>query len=424
MTAPRLEPLSHRQTWRFAAGAVVCFHAAYTVAALGPLILVYVICLGQLARLARPLHAFAAGLLVGVASVAPQLAFFYGIFGPPAITLWVILAGWIAAFVAALHFARARWGPGWAALLAPFLWLGLEYFRSEVYFLRFSWLNVGYALGPLAAFAPFHTLGVYGVGFAAAALAGWVLAGAPKPWAAVALALALLGAEALSRRGPGPARTLEVAGVQMEFPSRQAVLENLDRLAGRYPRAPLYVLSEYTFDGPVPGAVKAWCRAHGKYLIAGGKEPGPGNRYRNTAYVVGPGGEIVFSQAKSVPIQFFDDGLPAGGQQLWASPWGKIGLCICYDLSYQRVTGRLAKLGAQALIVPTMDAENWGAHEHALHTRVAPVRAAEYGIPVFRVASSGVSQAIDAQGHETARAPYPGEGAMLGATLELRAARW
>ena len=31
---------------------------------------------------------------------------------------------------------------------------------------------------------------------------------------------------------------------------------------------------------------------------------------------------------------------------MWDSPWGRIGFCICYDLSYRRVTDRLAALGA------------------------------------------------------------------------------
>ena len=185
------------------------------------------------------------------------------------------------------------------------------------------------------------------------------------------------------------------------------------------PDTPLYVLSEYTFDGPVPAPIRAWCRVHGKYLVVGGKNPAPGDRYYNTAFVVDPTGEIVFEQAKSVPIQFFDDGLPATGQRLWFSPWGRIGICICYDLSYRRVTDRLMSLGAQALIVPTMDAESWGAHEHTLHARIAPVRASEYGIPVFRVASSGISQAVAGDGRELARAPFPGNAATLAARFAL-----
>lgn len=418
MIASNGPSISYLRALLLALGAVACFQAAYAAPALGALIFGYVVCLCQLARMPRPLHAFAAGFAVGLGCVAPQLSFFYGIFGTPAIALWAILAAWVGLFVALLHLARRRLGPVYAAALAPFLWTGLEYFRSEVYALRFPWLNVGFALSSCS-IAPFRGLGIYGIGFLAASLGAWTLLRCPRPQAAVGIAAALVGLAFVGRPEVAPGEGLSVAGVQMEEPSPAAVLQNLDALARAYPQTPLYVMSEYTFDGPVPDPVKAWCRSHGKYLIAGGKATAPGGRYYNTAFVIGPSGAIVFSQAKSMPIQFFDDGLPAPRQDVWESPWGRLGICICYDLSYRRVTDRLVALGARALIVPTMDAESWGAHEHVLHTRIAPVRAAEYGIPVFRLASSGVSQAIDARGSETARAPFPGDGAMISARLHL-----
>ena len=138
--------------------------------------------------------------------------------------------------------------------------------------------------------------------------------------------------------------------------------------------------------------------------------------------MIGPGGDIVFRQVKAVPIQFFKDGLPAPEQKLWDSPWGRIGICVCYDLSYARVTDRLVKLGAEALIVPTMDVADWGKAQHELHAHIAPARATEYGLPIFRVASSGISQLVDRTGRVTATAPCPGDGAILAGTLEMRGA--
>jgi apolipoprotein N-acyltransferase len=134
---------------------------------------------------------------------------------------------------------------------------------------------------------------------------------------------------------------------------------------------------------------------------------------------VGPDGEIVFRQGKSVPIQFFKDGLPAPKQEVWNSPWGKIGFCVCYDLSYTRVIDPLVKQGAQLIIVPTMDVIDWGVRQHQLHALVAPVRASEYGVPIFRLASSGISQAVDSRGRELATAPFAGEGKSLYASFKL-----
>ncbi len=181
----------------------------------------------------------------------------------------------------------------------------------------------------------------------------------------------------------------------------------------RYTNLDLVVLPEYTLDGPPTQELKDWCREHGKFLIVGGKDPAPGNNFYDTAFVIGTNGEVVFKQAKSVPIQFFKDGLPAPEQRVWESPWGKIGICICYDLSYARVTDELVRQGARLLIVPTMDVVDWGRHQHELHARIAPVREAEYGIPIFRVASSGISQGVTASGNVRANAPFPGDGEMI-----------
>jgi len=214
---------------------------------------------------------------------------------------------------------------------------------------------------------------------------------------------------------------LKLAGVQLEFPDEQTVLVELDKLLAQSPDAHLYVLSEYTFGGPVPDSVKEWCRKHRKYLVAGGKayvDPSE-TQFRNTAFVIGPDGNETFSQVKAVPIQFFKDGLPAEEQSVWHSPWGKLGLCVCYDLSYTRVTDELIRKGAQAIVAPTMDVQDWGERQHLLHARVAPIRAAEYGVPIFRLCSSGISQAVNRWGQVLATAPFPGQGKFLEATFEL-----
>ena len=169
----------------------------------------------------------------------------------------------------------------------------------------------------------------------------------------------------------------------------------------------------------MPDSLKNWCREHSRFLVIGGKDFVTNDIYYNTAFVVGTNGEIVFKQAKSVPIQFFHDGLPAPKQEVWNSPWGKIGLCICYYLSYTRVTDELLRQGAQLRIVPTKDVEEWGKHQHELHSRVAPVRAAEYGIPIFRVASSGISQAVNGGGNVVAQTSIGSYGEIFSAQLRL-----
>lgn len=430
--------------------AVLCFHVAYTPSPSGVLafaIVGYVVGLVQLARLRTTRQCFYTALVTGFAAMAPQLECFWRIFGAFAIVLWLILAMWIALFVVLSHLALAKLGPKWSTLLIPFLWTGLEYFRSELYYLRFSWLNVGYAFAG-SSVIPGEVLGMYGVGFVIAAWSGLLLAfparqvllwtGGTVATLSVVLLLLLPTAKAIL-----PIPNLRLAGVQLEFPDAGELIQALDRVVsedqrlvanhqGARPLTPagLVVLPEYTLDGEPTPALKDWCRARQKFLIVGGKAPAPGNDFYDTAFVISTNGEVVFQQVKSVPIQFFNDGLPAPEQMVWNSPWGRIGICICYDLSYTRVTDELVRQGAQLIIVPTMDVTHWGRHQHELHARVAPVRAAESGIPIFRVASSGISQGVDRFGQVRSSAPFPGEGETIffGARLakpgKVPAARW
>jgi apolipoprotein N-acyltransferase len=50
---------------------------------------------------------------------------------------------------------------------------------------------------------------------------------------------------------------------------------------------------------------------------------------------------------------------------------------------------------------------------------VAPVRAAEYGVPIFRLASSGISQAIRDNGQVIAQTKFQVNGDILAAKLRL-----
>ncbi len=66
-----------------------------------------------------------------------------------------------------------------------------------------------------------------------------------------------------------------------------------------------------------------------------------------------------------------------------------------------------------------MDSEHWGEHEHVLHAKVAPVRAREYGLPIFRIASSGISQLVDLDGRVVATAPFPGQSELIVGVLPI-----
>lgn len=393
------------------AAAIACFHLAFELPAFRPLIFLYLFHVIQLSAAPSTRSAFYLGLGAGLGVAAPQLGFFWTLFGPSAIALWLVLAFWVGLFVALAHIARARLRAFPAALLVAALWTGLEYFRSELYYLRFAWLTIGHALGD----SWLNSLGGFTAGFLLAALA----AGASlfRRRRAILLPASLLLIAATSWQSPPSAdaagRGFVVTGIQMEFPSEPEVEMALHDTLKKHPETDLFVLSEYTFDGPVPPRILAWCRKNGRHLLAGGKKSIDATRYFNTAFVVDPRGEVIFEQAKRVPIQFFQDGEPAPSQRVWSSPWGPVGICLCYDLSYRRVVDELARQGAAALIIPTMDVIDWGRHQHELHARIGPLRAREYHLPVVRVCSSGNSQIIEAGGRVVATAPFAGNNATL-----------
>jgi apolipoprotein N-acyltransferase len=411
--------------------AVACFQIAYGASSQYPeagyLITGYALGLIKLADQPSVRRAFYHGLAAGILCAGPQLAFLWTIFNLAAIVLWIVFAFWIGLFTAIICGCIRRWGKARALWCIPIVWTGLEYFRSELYWLKFSWLNVGYAL-PDYPFAPLWCLGMYGAGFLVFAICAPLSGMLPlkRPvLGCLAACLMVVIVTAILREYISAARcersrpSLSIAGVQMEFPPAGILPAALNQAWKKNPEAQIFVLSEYTLDGAVPDALKHWCRDHSRYLVVGGKEFVTNDIYYNTAFVVGTNGEVLFTQAKSVPIQFFHDGLPAPRQSVWNSPWGKLGICICYDLSYTRVTDELIRQGAQMLIVPTMDVEEWGKHEHVLHTRVAPVRAAEYGVPIFRLASSGISQAVSGQGTTCAQTRLGGNGDVLAVEFRL-----
>ena len=416
--------LSLRETILWIVVASTAFHAAYFSAWSAFLVVVYLFALLRLTCVSSSRKAFYTGLTVGLLIAVGRLDFFWHIFSVAALALWLVYAFWIGLFVVMARLCLRPESPKWAFLLVPVIWCGLEYFRSELYYLRFSWLSPGLAFGMDPSWAPIGLLGSFGVGcllmtIAEASALVWTKSRTAAAGALVAGVAALYATAQVTQeksKSP-PAASLQVAGVQLEFPSEKEVIVWLNQLVRRHPNAQLLVLSEYTFLHAIPESVKAWCREHQRYLLIGGEDPVANNQFYDTAFVIAPSGEIVFKQGKSVPIQFFNDGLPALEQRLWQSPWGKIGICICYDLSYTRVTDQLVRLGAEMLIVPTMDMIDWGKPQHALHARVGPARAAEYHIPVLRVASSGISQAIDATGKVICSVPCPGQGAMLSASL-------
>jgi nitrilase len=403
-----------------AVGYWIAFATAWAAAG----IFIALPCLCVLWRWRSSRQAFYVGLAAGVVIYLPHLLFFWLVFGAFAPALWVVAGLPVGVFLMLLNLAHRRLPEELAFWLTPILWTGVEYARSELWHLRFAWLLPGQA----AAFLPgvrMLWIGVYGLGFLYM-LASVMIVQRPRSIriggvaGAVVLTIVMYAPALPPTPGEG---ALHVAGVQLEFQSPQAVADTLDQLAAAHPEAQILVLSEYSFTGPVPQIVRDVVRKYHRYFIAGGIKMLEKNQFADTAFVLGPDGEDVFEQGKSVPVQFMDDGIPAAQRRVLDSPWGKIGIAVCYDISYARVMDDFVRQGAQGLIVPTMDVIHWGEYERRmLHGRLGLVRSAEYGIPTFSIWSSGESQLVDRYGRVIAKAGYPGHGDVIAGAFDMQSA--
>lgn len=403
--------------------SVVAFHLANLNTWLAPLMIVFFFGLIKTSQLGSARTNFYRGLAIGLLIYAWQLRFFLNIFSEAAVVLWLILAFWIGLFmVLANHYQRSR-NMALQILLLVSSWMTLEYFRGELYYLKFTWITPGMAFSPSDALSSIGWMGVYGLSTCCLAIASLSLLFEPAKrldwvWGSTLVTgmfLVLVSAPSPSHNPSS--HTIEIGGVHVDDPGSANGLLVLERFMDQHPQTELIVLAEYAFLGEPPESLREWCRSRRVHLVAGGTQPLPDDTYFNTAFVISPQGEIVHKQAKSVPIQFFKDGLPAQEQDVWQSPWGPIGICICYDLSYTRVTDGLIRKGATMILVPTLDELHWGKSQHLLHSRIAPMRSAEYRVPIVRVGACGISQAVDEGARVIASTSFPGEGATLHAKL-------
>lgn len=134
----------------------------------------------------------------------------------------------------------------------------------------------------------------------------------------------------------------------------------------------------------------------------------------NRSFLIDPKGKIA---ARYDKIHLFDVDLPSGetyresntvadGERavLAETPWGRIGLSICYDLRFPQLYRALAKAGAFMLTVPSAFTETTGkAHWHTL----LRARAIENGAFVIAPAQGGThANGRKTYGHSLIVAPW------------------
>jgi deaminated glutathione amidase len=149
--------------------------------------------------------------------------------------------------------------------------------------------------------------------------------------------------------------------------------------------------------GPILSAMRELARGAGTWLLLGGfPERAAGARIRNSAILLDPGGAVVAVYRK---IHLFDVDVPGGKRYresesiepgdeavVVQTPWGGLGLSICYDLRFPELYRALAGRGARIVAVPSaFTLETGKDHWHTL----LRARAIENQLYVFAPAQFG-----------------------------------
>ena len=166
---------------------------------------------------------------------------------------------------------------------------------------------------------------------------------------------------------------------------------------------------------PVLDALRGFASDAGVWMLIGSiAVDGPGDRLINRGYVIDDQGEV---RARYDKIFLFDVDLsptqryresavvaPGGHAVLVDTPWGRLGMTICYDLRFPQLYRSLAQAGAEILAVPAAFTKVTGeAHWHVLNR----ARAIENGAVVVAPCAVGeVPGGGAAYGHSLIVSPW------------------
>jgi len=391
--------------------------------------------------------------LVGVSWVYVSLHDFGGLPAPIAGLATIIFCVILAAYPAAVGWVQAKLAAPVAVrlmLVIPAAWALAEWLRGWI-FTGFPWLALGYSQldGPLAGFAP--VVGVFGVSFLAAAVAGAFLALFVARGAARVVAIATIGAivaggwalRAIDWTTPY-GEPLDVALLQGNIPQElkfvpgryQATLDTYARLAGST-KARMVVLPEtaiprflHDVDPVYLETLTAPIAARGGDVLVGVPVLDQARRYYNAVVSFGASPQQMYAKSHLVPFgEFVPTGfgwlvammrIPLGefargapDQQPLAVAGQRVAVNICYEDAFGEQIIR--QLPAATLLVNASNVAWFGdSLAPAQHLRIARTRAIETGRYMLRATNTGVTAIVAPDGAVAGRLPSFTEGVLEG----------
>lgn len=124
-------------------------------------------------------------------------------------------------------------------------------------------------------------------------------------------------------------------------------------------------------DGPSANAIAKVCRETNAHAIVGFLEA-DGNNYYNAAMLVGPDGVVGNYRKTHLPFIGIDRFLTPGDRayQVFALPFGKVGMNICYDISFPEPARALKLMGAELIaLITNWPTAAWRSPEFVANTR-------------------------------------------------------
>lgn len=384
---------------------------------------------------AGPRGAFVTGWMLGAAYFALSLRWIVEPFQVDAATY-----GWMAPFALALlagglglfwgaAFALARWlGSGVALIVA---WTGSEFVRAYV-FTGFPWANPAQALLDTGLAAGLGVVGPHGLTFVLVALASLVLlSGVLFRGLLICAALAL----AVPVSPPEPEmRDVIVRLVQPNAPQHQKwdrdlahgfVERQLQFTAtapeGAQPALVVWPETAIPYLSSVAQPVFDWAHeaAEGAPVLMGVQRDDPRGRVHNSAVLIGPEGRpsahydkhhlVPFGEYMPLPALFRSIGVRAlaertelgytpgpGPEVLDLGEVGQALILICYEAVFPQ--NMRAEMRPDFVVQVTNDAWFGQSIGPQQHLALARMRAIEQGLPLARVANTGITAMIGPRG--------------------------
>ena len=182
-----------------------------------------------------------------------------------------------------------------------------------------------------------------------------------------------------------------------------------------------------SLDGPSSRAIASVCRETGVYVATGFIES-DGGKFYNAVMLIGPEGVVGSYRKVHLPYLGIDRFLSPGDRpfQVFELPFGKVGLNICYDISFPESARVLKLSGAELIVLVTnWPPGAWRSPEFVVNTRALENHV--FYAAVDRVGTErgwqfiGRSKVVDCNGDTLAEASADAED-LLVVEIELQEA--